>query len=283
MDLTVFLAVLAAAALHAGWNAVVKVGLDRLTSVALINFFGGFVSLFALPFLPFPNAAAWPWLLTSVVLHCGYKLFLVRAYESGDMGQVYPLARGAGPLLVFIFSVAFGLDTLSPYNFTGTLVLIAGVFLMAWRGGSEPKAVSLTTIAFALGTSVFIASYTLVDGFGGRAAQNAFTFAAWLFVLDALVLTVIYFWRRGTNGFVLMARNWKPGVAGGMMSMMAYGIAIWAMTKAPIAAVAALRETSVLFAVLIATFFLKEKLTFWRCIASVVIVSGVIVLRLGAY
>lgn len=280
MDLAVFLSVLAAAALHAGWNSVVKTRLDGFASVTAITMAGMAIALVILPFAEVPRGAIWLWILASAVLHTSYKLFLVGAYRAGDLGQVYPLARGTAPLIVTLVSLAFLGEGLVGSSLAGIVALIGGVWLMALRGGQRIQRLDRTAVGFALGTSCFIAAYTLVDGLGARRAPTATGFALCLFIVDGLALGVIFLAKRGTLGLMQIGRHWKSGLAGGAMSMAAYGIVIWAMTQAPIAAVAALRETSILFAVVISTVVLKERLTAWRMTAALIIVAGVVILRL---
>lgn len=280
METTVFLAVIAAAAMHAGWNAVVKIGLDRFLSVTLISMASGVISLACLPFTELPSGSVWYWILVSAVLHTGYKVFLAQAYKAGDLGQVYPLARGAAPLIVAAVSLAFLTEGLDTGNIVGISVLVAGIWLMSLRGGHQVKHLNRTAVLYALGTSCFIASYTLVDGLGARQAATATSYALTLFVLDAILIGLLCAFLRGREGFRKMRTVWKSGTAGGALSLGAYWISIWAMTQAPIASVAALRETSVLFAIAIATIFLKEKLTAWRLTAGIVIASGTVLLRL---
>jgi drug/metabolite transporter (DMT)-like permease len=279
MEPVVFVAVLAAAALHAGWNAIVKVGLDRFLSVSLISISAALVAAFALPFVSPPLVAAWPWLLLSVALHTGYKLFLIQAYRAGDLGQVYPIARGAAPLLVsLVMTFAFG-EALSAPAIVGIALLMAGVCLMSVRGGRDLARLETRAIAFALATSVFIASYTLTDGLGARVNQSAHGYAIWLFFCDGLVMLGILVAARGFGGVAALRPYWRGGLAGGAMSFSAYWIAIWAMTVAPIALVAALRESSVLFAAAISVVVLREPLTAWRSVAAVAIVIGIVFAR----
>lgn len=279
MDPVVFAAVLAAAAMHAGWNAVVKISLDPLLSVVLIALAAAAVSAACLPFVEVPRGPVWYWIGSSVLLHAGYKLFLVRAYRAGELGQVYPLARGAAPLIVGAVSVAFLGERLGLYQVLGIFVLVAGIWSMAFRGGHKVDRLDGAAVFFAIGTSFFIASYTLVDGTGARQATSAASYTLYLFLIDGLLIATICFAMRGIDGFRRMAREWRSGLAGGAMSLGSYWIAIWAMTQAPIAAVAALRETSVLFAVAISAIALREPLTRWRAGAALVIVGGVVLLR----
>ena len=280
MSLSVFLAIMAAAAMHAGWNAVVKVGQDRFLSITLVNVAAAAVSIALLPALDVPAAAAWPWILTSAVLHVGYNLFLVQAYRSGDLGQVYPIARGAAPLLVSIVSVGFLGEGLDPAAATGLLMLSGGICLMALTGGGLDR-LQGGALAYALGTSVFIASYTLTDGIGSRLNGSPHGYAAWLFSIDGLMMLGLLLAARGAAGLRALRPFWRGGLAGGAMSLAAYWIVIWAMMRAPISLVSALRETSVLFAAAISVVVLRERLTLWRAIAGLVIVGGIALARAG--
>lgn len=280
MDTTVFFAVIAAAAMHAGWNAVVKIGLDQFLTVTLVSVAAGAVALACLPFTEAPAGAVWYWILASAVLHTGYKIFLVQAYKAGDLGQVYPLARGAAPLIVAAVSLLALEEGLDSANLAGIAVLVAGVWLMSLRGGHQVRGLNRAAVLYALGTSCFIASYTLVDGLGARQAASAMSYTIYLFVIDAVLIAIVCLAMRGRQGIRRMEGVWKSGLAGGALSLGAYWIAIWAMTQAPIATVAALRETSVLFAIVIATVALKEKLTPWRLAAAFVISGGTVLLRL---
>lgn len=279
MDSLVFFAVLAAAAMHAGWNAVVKAGADRLTTMTIVSLSSGTLSALFLPFVVWPAGPVWYWLGASTLLHTGYKIFLLRAYAAGDLVQVYPLARGTAPLIVAVVSVIFLSDGVTLSLFTGIAILVAGIWLMALRGGAGVRRLNRSAVLAAFGTSCFIASYTLVDGIGAREAASALSFAVYLFVLDGLLMGVFYVQQRGFTRIRVPPRTWASGGIGGALSLGAYWIVIWAMTQAPIAAVAALRETSVLFAVAIATVVMKEKLTAWRIAAALLITGGVGVLR----
>jgi drug/metabolite transporter (DMT)-like permease len=281
MEPLVFSAVLVAAVLHAGWNALVKVGLDRFLSVTLIALAAGLVSLLAVPFVAFPRPAAWPWLLASTALHTGYKLFLIQAYRAGDLGQVYPIARGAAPLLVSVIMMLGFAEMLSPLAMLGVILLVVGVWLMSLLGGRERGRLEARAVLFALGTSVFIASYTLTDGLGARVNGSAHGYAVWLFLIDGVLMLVVLMAVRGASSLSALRPYWRSGLAGGAMSLGAYWIVIWAMTVAPIALVAALRETSVLFAAAISVVILREPLTRWRALAAVTIVAGVAMTRLG--
>ncbi len=281
MTLTVFVVVLIAAAMHAGWNALVKSDLDQFLSINLITLGAGLLALAALPFVQIPIPAAWPFLIVSATFNTGYKLFLIQAYRAGDLGQVYPIARGAAPLLTALV-MAFGFaEILTPVAMSGVLVLILGVTLMSVRGGHDLEKLDSRTIGFSLGTSLFIASYTVTDGLGARTNGDAVSYATWLFVVNEVMMLPILLALRGRGVFRTLLPYWKRGLAGGAMTFGAYGLVIWATTQAPITLVAALRESSVLFATAISVFILREPVTRWRLISAALIITGLGMTRVG--
>jgi drug/metabolite transporter (DMT)-like permease len=278
MDLVVFLAVLAGAAMHAGWNALVKTGLDRTTSIFLLAFIQGAISLALLPLFALPAAASWPWIAVSAVLHTGYKIFLIRAYAHGDLSQVYPLARGSAPLIVALFSILVLSENLTAVKFAAVCAIALGVMLMSSRLGSG-EAMPRQALLYALGTALFTASYTLVDGIGAQISGTASGFTLWMFVGDGMLMTIYALTLRGRGLFAAARGNLSSGLAAGALSLGSYWIAIWAFTLAPIAMVAALRETSVLFAMLIAVFWLGEKAGPQRWFAAGLILLGIVLMR----
>lgn len=280
MDPIVFAAVLFAAACHAGWNAVIKFGLEPFTTTTLIAVAAALVAAPLVVVFGLPAAAAWPWLIASMVPHLAYYIGLTEAYRTGDMGQVYPIARGTAPLLTAIGSTLLIGEPLGALGWGGIVVLAVGVVLMSLRGGPALARIDRRAVGFALFTAVTIAGYSLADGMGARASGNAHAYVATLFVGDGLMMAVLAFIRRGPGVAVDLARYWKTGLAGGTLSLVAYWIAIWAMTVAPIAIVAALRETSVLFGAVIAVVILKEPLRAMRVAAALMIVTGLALIRL---
>ncbi|BAN48202.1 EamA family transporter [Metapseudomonas resinovorans] len=280
MDTPVFLLVITAAALHAGWNALLKIGLDRFLTASLIQIAAGLVALAALPFVAFPKPEAWPWIGLSALLHIGYNSYLARAYQHGDLGQVYPLARGSSPLLVALLAVLLLGDRLTAGELAGLLVLVGGIWLMAVRGGHGKSGLNRSLLGCALMTAAFIAGYTLADATGARSNGDALSYSMWLFAVNGAVMAAVIALTRGPGTFLQLGPHWRGGLAGGAMSLAAYSIAIWAMTQAPVALVSALRETSVLFALLIGALLLKEPLPPIRLLACGVIAAGVALLRL---
>ncbi|TPJ81053.1 EamA family transporter [Mesorhizobium sp. B2-6-2] len=281
MTLFVVLAVLSAAAMHAIWNALVKVHLDRFLSITLMTLGMGFAALVALPFVEVPKAEVWPYIFASVIFHMGYRTFLIGAYKAGDFAQTYPLARGTAPLLSVLGGIVLIGEVPAPFAILGIVLLSAGTLVMSFRGGAHLEKLNLRAVGFALGTSIFIASYTLSDGSGARLAATAQSYAAWLFICDATWALVLCIFFRGPRSLPVLAHDWKAGLFTGVLSGAAYWIAMWAMTKAPIASVASLRETSILFAMLISVLALGEKMTVWRAAAALGIVAGVAALRMG--
>ncbi len=280
MTLAVASAVLFSALLHASWNALIRLKGDRLAMMTLL---ATFAAVFALPGLllvspPHPNS--WPWLAASVVLHLGYNVFLANAYMHGELGKVYPLARGSAPLLTLLASFLIVGEPLPALTVLGIVTLGVGILALTFEQGLKVIREAPKGVAFALGTSVFIAGYTIADGMGARAAGSAHSYILWLFVLDGFPLLLYALWARGRATSEMISENWKAGLVGGALSLIAYWIAIWAMTVAPIALVAALRETSVVFAVVIGVLFLGEKLTAARAVSVAVVILGLVLMRL---
>jgi drug/metabolite transporter (DMT)-like permease len=275
MSLAVFLAILFAAALHAGWNALVKLGLDRFSSILFLALVQGGIALVLLPLFGLPPRAAWPWVAAGSALHSGYKLVLIRAYGHGDLSQVYPLSRGTAPLIVAVAGALFLGEGMAAARVAAVLAIAAGIMTMAGRGG-----LTRAGLSWALATAAFTASYTLADGVGARIAGAASAFTLTMFVLDGLIMLAYGLAARGPRAVAALLPAWRGGLAAGAMSLGAYWIAIWAFTQAPLAMVAALRETSVLFAMLIGAVMLKEKLTPRRWVAGALILAGVALMRL---
>jgi drug/metabolite transporter (DMT)-like permease len=276
----VFLAVLFAALCHAGWNALIKVGLEPLTTTTLIAIGSAVVGIVVLPFAGMPDAAAWPWLVASAIIHLGYFAALIESYRTGDLGHVYPIARGAAPLMTAAASFVFVGENLHVGAWIGIAALAAGVLLLSARGGRELTHIDRRAVGFALATALTICAYSVIDGVGARASHNPQSYVLWLLIGNALLLTPYALWRDGRDVIPAMQRFWLRGFAGGALQTLSYGIALWAMTLAPIAIVASLRETSVLFGAVIAVVVLKEPLRAARIGAALLIVGGLVLIRL---
>jgi drug/metabolite transporter (DMT)-like permease len=276
----VLLAVLFAALCHAGWNALIKVGLDPLSTTTLISLGSGAVALAVLPVVGMPAPAAWPWIVASAIIHLFYFAALIESYRTGDLGQVYPIARGAAPLMTAAASAVLVGEELGALAWGGIVTLSFGVLLLSARGGRDLTRIDKRAVGFALLTAFTICAYSVVDGIGARVSLNAQAYVTWLFVGIAVVLPPYALWRDGRGIISVMRGLWLRGLVGGALQTLSYGIALWAMTRAPIAVVASLRETSVLFGAAIAVVVLKEPLRAARLAAAVLIVGGLMLLRL---
>jgi drug/metabolite transporter (DMT)-like permease len=281
MESSVFVAVLVGAACHAGWNALIKLRIDPLASTALVAIAAGIVAFALLPFTGLPAPPSWLWLALSIVTHLFYFIGLIESYRAGDLGQVYPIARGSAPLMTAMASTLLIGERLAPGAWIGIAILAAGVLLLSMRGGRDLSRVDRRSVGFALFTATTICIYSLVDGLGGRASGNPNAYTLALFAGDAVAMALYAWLRGGGRVFNDMLPYWKLGILGGALQMASYGIAIWAMTVAPIALVAALRETSVLFGALLAVVLLKEPWRPARLGAALMIVAGMVLIRLA--
>ncbi len=270
----VFVVVLFAGALHAVWNAIAKAATDRQAGNALIGIgttiAGGLMVLAA----PLPARSAWPWLMTSVVLHLGYFWLLSLSYSLGDFSRIYPLARGTGPLIVVIVAAVALHERLGVGQFIGIAAVCGGLCALALDGGRVWRK-DRHAIAAALLTGVMIAAYTVTDGIGVRASGTAYGYGGWLFLSYGPLITMAAFVARGRAVLPGMAKQWRSGIAGGVISCIAYGLVVWAQTKAPLAIVAALRETGVITAAIIGIAFFRERMGPRRVAAAAVVVLGV--------
>ncbi|RZT09060.1 Uncharacterized membrane protein [Duganella sp. CF402] len=287
MDGSVVTIVLLAALLHASWNALVKAGPDKYLTTVLVACGAGLVSLPLLPFAAMPHADSWPWLIASACCQVIYYRLLAAAYHHGDMSQAYPLMRGAAPLLVALASVPLLGEHLHWRQDVAIMLICGGVLtLTILRGasvgadtGSNRNARRSATF-YALLNAAVIATYTMIDGVGVRKSGAPAAYAMWLFVLTAalLLLCSTSRWRELP---AYARRHAGVMLLGGVGTLASYGLALWAMTHAPVAAVAALRETSIMFAAAIAALFLRERLAPGRILAVSLIACGAILMRLG--
>ncbi len=278
MTVWVLLAVMGGAFLHALWNAIIKLGASKMTSMFILTLVQGILGCAIALTRPLPSGEVWLWLLASGVFHSAYKLFLAFAYEQGDLSRVYPIARGTAPMIVLAISAAFLADQIASWEYIGILVLGCGILLMA--RGAFASGESRKLVPFALGSAMATAGYSLVDGLGARVSGDAVAYVGWLFTLDALFFTPCCVLLRGSAVLRADKRAWMMGSVAAMASYGAYAIAVWAMTVAPIALVAAIRETSILFAVLIGWIVFHERMDKAKAISAVLIVGGVMITRL---
>jgi len=274
--------VLFGALLHASWNGLIKAGTDKALDTALVHSLGFIVALPILLVVGLPKPAAWPWLAASLTVHIGYYIALARAYRHGDLGLTYPIMRGLAPLLVALVSGRLIGEALPLATWVGVAGISAGVLLVGLSHSSGTGS-HRHAVAWALTNALIIAMYTVVDGIGVRRAGDALQYVTALFLVNGLPYFTLVMWRRGERrpaAWAYMAGRWRMALVGTAASAGSYGIALWAMTQAPVAAVAALRETSVLFAALIGARWLKEGFGMRRAAGTALIVGGVVALRL---
>jgi drug/metabolite transporter (DMT)-like permease len=276
----VFLAVLGAALLHAGWNAVAKSGADKRVSIGAVMLGHVPFAIATLFFVPAPAPESYPYLAGGIALHAGYQLFLLQSYRIGDLTQVYPIARGSAPLIVAVVSIGFLGVALNHLELLGVLIIACGIIATGMVRRDDGLRNGKAAV-FALITGCFIAGYSLVDGLGARAAGTSFGFFSWLAIGNG-VLTVSYLAITGRDALFAIPRQAKRVYfIGGGASFAAYAIVTWAFTQAPIALVTALRETSIVFALLIGVFFLKERLNLARVAATTATLAGAILVRIA--
>ena len=279
MEMTpvVTMMVLGAALLHASWNAIIKSSRDVMLDTALVAAGAGVLSLPLAALLPVPARESWPYLGASVAIHVGYFATLVAAYRIGDLGHAYPLMRGTAPLLVALFGIALLDERPSATMWLGILLISAGILSIGLlqRGRAQ-----LGATIWALANAVIIATYTLVDGAGARLSGTSTGYGTWMFWLQGVPFVLLVGVLRRRAALDYAKRNWQRGLGGGFCLVSSYGIVLWAMTQAPVAAVAALRETSVIFAALLGAVFLREPFGRPRVIGACAVALGVMALRL---
>jgi phosphonate utilization associated putative membrane protein len=284
----VVLAVLCGALLHASWNALIKSGTDKALDTALVHFLGALVALPFMLWLGVPPRGAWPFIAASLLIHIGYYIALVGAYQHGELGLTYPIMRGFAPMLVALASGFFLAEAPSAVAWLGIAGITLGVALVGLAHPGDALH-HRKALMFAFANAAIIALYTIVDGRGVRASviddHGALRYVMTLFVLDGIAFPSLVWLHRSAEGrrdIIRYARQrWPVATLGGSASIGSYAIALWAMTRAPVASVAALRETSVLFAALLGTVLLKERFGLQRAVGTGVIVGGVMALRFG--
>lgn len=278
MSLTVFLAVITAALLHATWNALVKGGADKRLNMAGVVIGHIPAAALVLCFVPSPDPASYPYLLVGMVLHFGYQMFLLASYKIGDLTQVYPIARGVAPLLVAVVSVVFLSVDLNAFEMMAIGLIAAGILSIALARSADGLR-NTKAAGMALITGCFIASYSLVDGTGARVAGTALGFYAWLGIANSIIFAA---YMGVTSPSVLKDLFGKGRMVfwiGGTASFAAYSLVIWAFTQAPIALVTALRETSIIFALFIGVGFMGERLSLSKVFSTMITLCGVALLR----
>ena len=272
LTLPVALAVLGAALLHAAWNALVKAGRDKELDTIAVAVASGALGVLIAPWLAVPAAAAWPWLVASTLVHILYFAFLAGAYRWCDLSYAYPIMRGGGPMIVAVAGALVLGEALAWQHWGGIVLVCAGI--LAFAAGPHDRRAAW----FAAANAAVIAAYTLIDAQGARASGAPVSYTLWFFAANGLVIGAMGLARRRDLPAYLR-RHWRRAGVGGAFALGAYGIALWAMTRAPVALVAVLRETSVIFAALLGAVFLGERFTRRRLAATAAVLAGLIALR----
>jgi drug/metabolite transporter (DMT)-like permease len=270
MPIEISLIVLLAAVLHASWNALLRAGADRLWSMTVMCIAIALVCAGLACVVAVPARASWGCIILSALLHVGYNLFLVRTYRSGDLGQTYPIARGSSPLLVSLGAAVFANELPDLVSMAGVLLVSGGIISLAFQG----RKLGLDSLGYALGTGCFIGAYSVTDGIGVRLSGTPVGYTVWMCLLWGVMAPPVYAVARDWRSLVRGPREMAIAAGGGIVSLVAYGIIIFAMSLGPMGPVSALRETSVVFAALIGRFFLNERLTVYRVAACIVVAIG---------
>ena len=272
-------AVLFAALLHATWNAMIKVSGDRLIIMGVTTATTSLLILPILFYLPLPEPESWPYLILSACVHTFYMLVLVRAYGLGDFAQVYPLSRGSAPLLTGTLGFLILNESMQSSELFGMLLIVVGIFGLALETSAGVLRLSRPALFYSLLTGSCITTYSLVDGIGVRLSGNSLSFIVWMFFLDGFLVPLIAFTRRPRTVFFNTIKTvWKTGLLVSLLSTTGYAIIVWAFSQERIAPVAVLRETSVLFAMLISVLIIKEAFSTLRVLIVSVILTGIILL-----
>ena len=291
LPLTVTLAVLVAAVTHATWNAIAHAIKDQMLAFALIGAGGMAIAIPLVIVAAMPRAACWPYLLGSVGIHVFYNLLLMRCYRLGEFGQVYPLARGTSPLVVTILAAIFVHEHLAVAQIAGVVIVSAGlaVLVLAGRrprlaggsGGVATPGKQRAAFLAAVGTGLTIAAYTMVDGVGVRLSSSPVGYIGWLMLLESLGVPMFALARRRDVLLKQSSRILLAGLGAGALSVLAYGLVLWAQTRGALAPIAALRETSVIFGAIIGTLVFREPFGRTRIAATVLVVAGIVMLNVS--
>ncbi len=273
-------AVLLGALLHASWNALIRGSSDRTLDTVLVVTGAALIAACLLPFAPLPAPASWPYLIASGLIHVVYFMLVALSYRHGELSFAYPIMRGSAPAASAIAATLLLAESPAAGGWLGILLISSGVMLLAaesWRTGAFRGHAAL----FALATAATIVIYTLVDGLGARHSGHTAAYTGWVFVLTAIPLLILFMLRNAKATAEYLGQHWRRGLFGGFCTLGSYALALWAMTHAPIALVAALRETSVVFGALLAAVLLHERISRTRWAAILIVLSGAVAIKLA--
>tara|TARA_B100000686_G_scaffold232087_1_gene239687 strand:+ start:1196 stop:2038 length:843 start_codon:yes stop_codon:yes gene_type:complete len=279
MEQNIFLLVIFAAILHAIWNGMVKSYKDKVISVSAIVFGHVPIAIIVMLFLPLPTLESIPYIILSAIIHQGYQYNLISAYKIGDLTKVYPIARGTGPIVATLISIIFFGVLIAKFQTLSIILICFGIIILGLFNESSIK--NNKSLVYSLFTGFFIGLYSLADGYGARVSQSPLNFLGWSFILNAMIFPFVLKYMGYSNVIKRVMKEAKLVFwLGGTISYIVYGIVVWSFTQAPIPLVGALRESSIVFSILIGFFFLKERITFIKILSILAIFAGVVLLKL---
>ena len=279
MDINVFMAVMVAAILHSTWNGMVKKHRDKVISVSAIVFGHVPMAIIVMLFVPLPTIESVPYIILSALIHQGYQWYLISAYKIGDLTKVYPIARGTGPIIATLISIGLLGVLIEKFQIASIVLISFGIILLGLLGESSLK--NKKAIFYSLATGFFIGLYSLIDGYGARISLAPLSFLGWSFILNAMIFPFTLKFMNYSNVFSHVMKEAKHIFwFGGTISYIVYAIIVWAFTKAPIPLVGALRETGIIFSIIIGMFFLNEKISIYKIISIILIFLGIVGLKI---
>ena len=279
MDINVFMAVMMAAILHSTWNGMVKKHRNKVISVSAIVFGHVPMALVVMLFVPLPTVESVPYIILSALIHQGYQWHLISAYKIGDLTKVYPIARGTGPIIATLISIGLLGVLIEKFQIVSIVLISFGIIFLGLLGESSLK--NKKIIFYSLATGFFIGLYSLIDGYGARISLTPFSFLGWSFILNALIFPFTLKFMNYSNVFSRVIKEAKVVFwIGGTLSYIVYAIIVWSFTKAPIPLVGALRETGIIFSIIIGMFFLNEKISIYKIISIILIFLGIVGLKI---
>ena len=279
MNVNVFMAVMLAAILHSGWNGMVKKHKDKVISVSAIVFGHVPLTLVVMLFMPLPTVESVPYIILSALIHQGYQWYLISAYKIGDLTKVYPIARGTGPIITTLISIGLLGVLITQFQIASIVLISFGIILSGLLSESSQK--NKKAIFYSLVTGLFIGLYSLIDGYGARISLAPLSFLGWSFILNALIFPFTLKFMNYSNVFGRVMKEAKFIFwIGGTISYIVYAIIVWSFTKAPIPLVGALRESGIIFSIIIGIFFLNEKISIYKIISIILIFLGVVGLKI---
>ena len=279
MDVNIFAAVMLAAVLHSAWNGMVKKHKDKVISVSAIVFGHVPMAIVVMFFVPLPTIESVPFIILSAFIHQGYQWYLISAYKIGDLTKVYPIARGTGPIIATLISIGLLGVLIEKFQIVSIVLISFGIILLGLLGESSLK--NKKAIFYSLATGFFIGLYSLIDGYGARISLAPLSFLGWSFILNAMIFPFTLKFMNYSNVFSNVMKEAKHIFwIGGTISYIVYAIIVWSFTKAPIPLVGALRETGIIFSIIIGIFFLKEKISIYKIISIILIFLGIVGLKI---